>query len=147
MAGVVVMPYALDSKTVDSSTVSQTITSSEDGLSSVTVNPYTVESVTVSAATSEQIITPTNADAISSVTVNAAPLQNRTVDASIVQIQVSRSTSNYYGLRTVTINAVTSSIDQNIQAENIKQGVTILDVTGTLEEADYDSIYNALLEI
>ena len=147
LAGVVVMPYALDSKTVDSSTVSQTITSSEDGLSSVTVNPYTVESVTVSAATSEQIITPTNADAISSVTVNAAPLQNRTVDASIVQIQVSRSTSNYYGLRTVTINAVTSSIDQNIQAENIKQGVTILDVTGTLEEADYDSIYNALLEI
>lgn len=144
---------SLQSKTVDSSTTSQTVTpdGSNYGLSSVTVNPYTVESVTVSATTSEQTITPTNADAISSVTVNAAPLQNRTVDASTAQIQVSRTSSSYYGLRTVTINAVTSSIDSNIQAGNIKDGVTILGVTGTYQGTpippDYDTIYNALLEI
>ena len=144
---------SLQSKNVDSSTVSQTVTpdGSNYGLSSVTVNPYTVESVTVSATTSEQTITPSNADAISSVTVNAATLQNRTVDASTAQIQVSRTSSSYYGLRTVTINAVTSSIDSNIQAGNIKDGVTILGVTGTYEGTpippDYDTIYNALIEI
>ncbi len=125
----------LGAKTVNSSTSSQTVTpdSGDYGLSSVTVNPYTVESVTVNATTTEQTITPTNADAISSVTVNAATLQNRTVDPSTAQIQVSRTSSSYYGLRTVTVNAVTSSIDSNIQAGNIKDGVTILGVTGTFE--------------
>ena len=125
----------LGAKTVNSSTSSQTVTpdSGDYGLSSVTVNPYTVESVTVNASTSEQTITSTNADAISSVTVNAAMLQNRTVDPSTAQIQVSRTGSSYYGLRTVTVNAVTSSIDSNIQAGNIKDGVTILGVTGTFE--------------
>ena len=40
-SSVTVNPYVLDSKTVDSSTVSQTIVSDEDGLSQVTVNPVT----------------------------------------------------------------------------------------------------------
>ena len=39
-----------------------------------------------------------------------------------------------YELASVTINAVTSSIDQNIIADNIREGVTILGITGTLEE-------------
>ena len=122
----------LGSKTVDSSTVSQTVTpaSGDYGLSSVTVNPYTLETATVNASTSSQTITPTNANGLSSVTINAAPLQNRTVDASTVQLDITRSDSAYYGMRHVYINAVTSSIDSNIQAENIKNGVTILGVTG-----------------
>lgn len=33
----------------------------------------------------------------------------------------------------VTVNAVTSAIDSNIQAENIKNGVTILGITGTAQ--------------
>lgn len=40
-SSVTVNPYVLDSKTVDASTISQTIVSDEDGLSSVTVNPVT----------------------------------------------------------------------------------------------------------
>lgn len=40
--------------------------------------------------------------------------------------------SGYSGNGFVTVNAVTSSIDSNIKAENIKDGVTILGVTGTL---------------
>ena len=40
----------------------------------------------------------------------------------------------YTGLGTVTVNAVTSSIDSNITPENIKQGVSILGVEGTLRE-------------
>jgi hypothetical protein len=39
----------------------------------------------------------------------------------------------YDGLSSVTVNAVTSSIDGNIQAGNIKKDVTILGITGTYE--------------
>ena len=39
-----------------------------------------------------------------------------------------------YELASVTVTAVTNEIDSNIQAGNIKDGVTILGVTGTLEE-------------
>ena len=35
-----------------------------------------------------------------------------------------------------TVRAVTSSIDNNIQPENIKQGVSILGVEGTLTEEE-----------
>ena len=41
----------------------------------------------------------------------------------------------YTGLSKVTINAVTSDIDDNIVAENIKEGVEILGVTGTYEQS------------
>ena len=128
-------PPADENITVDSSTSSQTVTPGSGNLfiKSVTVNPYTVETASVNASTAEQVITPANADALSSVTVNAAPLQNRTVDASTVQLDVQRSSADYYGLRHVYVNAVTSSIDSNIQAGNIKDGVTILGVTGTYE--------------
>ena len=36
------------------------------------------------------------------------------------------------GYKRITVNPVTSSIDSNIQAGNIKNGVTILGVTGNL---------------
>ena len=41
--------------------------------------------------------------------------------------------SGYSGFGTLTVNAVTSSIDANITAGNIKKDVTILGVTGTYE--------------
>lgn len=41
----------------------------------------------------------------------------------------------YNALTSVTVNAVTASIDSNIQAQNIKKDVSILGVTGTLESA------------
>ena len=50
--------------------------------------------------------------------------------------------SPYNGFNSVNVSAVTSSIDQNITAENIKSGVSILGVTGTHE----DGILEALLE-
>lgn len=40
---------------------------------------------------------------------------------------------NYNGITSVEVSAVTSNIDENIKAENIKSGVEILGVTGTLE--------------
>lgn len=56
--------------------------------------------------------------------------QDKTVSPSI-SLQSVTFDSGYTGLGTVTINAVTSAIDNNIQAGNIKLGTTILGVTGT----------------
>ena len=42
--------------------------------------------------------------------------------------------TNYDGLSKVTINAVTSDIDSDIKDTNIRKGIDILGVTGTLEE-------------
>lgn len=56
--------------------------------------------------------------------------QNKTVSPS-TSSQTVEADSGYSGLGTVTVNAVTSAIDANIQAENILDGVTILGVTGT----------------
>lgn len=130
---VTVNPYVLDTKSVNSSTSSQTVNSSADGMSSVTVNSYTLDSKTVDSSTVSQTVT-SSADGLSSVTVNPYTLEAKTVDPSTSsQTIVSSSTD---GLSSVTLNAVTSSIDSNISAENIKQGVTILGVTGTM---NYDS--------
>lgn len=49
-----------------------------------------------------------------------------------VSAQSINPSSGYVGIKQVIINGVTSDIDENIKPENIKQGVTILDVTGNL---------------
>ena len=49
-----------------------------------------------------------------------------------VSAQSVNPSSGYAGIKQVIINGVTSDIDENIKPENIKQGVTILDVTGNL---------------
>lgn len=59
------------------------------------------------------------------------PLQNKTATPSINE-QVITADSGYDGLNSVTINAVTSAIDNNIQPSNIKKDVNILGVVGTL---------------
>ena len=63
------------------------------------------------------------------------------VTPKTTQQTISRSSGKY--INKVTVNPVTSSIDNNIQSENIKKDVTILGVTGTLENGggstlDYD---------
>ena len=59
--------------------------------------------------------------------------QTKTVSPS-TSSQTITPDSNYNALTEVTVNAVTSSIDNNIQAGNIKQGTTILGVTGSVVE-------------
>lgn len=49
-------------------------------------------------------------------------------------LQMITPDSPYNGFSSVTVDAVTNSIDKNIAAGNIKKDVTILGVTGTLEE-------------
>ena len=135
LSRVTVEPYTLDSKTVNSSTAQQVITSSEDGLSSVTVEPYVLDSKTVNSSTAQQVIT-SDKDGLSSVTVEPYTLDSKMVDPSTSQQTV---TSSVDGLSSVTVNAVTSSIDPDIQAGNIKRGVEILGVTGTFDGGSLQS--------
>lgn len=62
---------------------------------------------------------------------DAPELQSKIVSPATTS-QTITADNGYDGLSSVEINAVTNSIDNNIQAENIKSGVTILGVTGTL---------------
>ena len=57
-------------------------------------------------------------------------LQTKSVNPTTSQ-QVVEPDNGYDGLSAVTVGAVTSSIDSNIQAGNIKSGVNILGVNGT----------------
>ena len=98
------------------------------------------KNVNVSAVTSaiDSNITPTNIRAgVSILGVQGnlepdKPNQTKTVDSS-TETQVVRADTGYE-LESVTVNAVTSSIDSNITPENIRKDTTILGVTGTLEE-------------
>ncbi len=57
-------------------------------------------------------------------------LQDKTVTPTTSQ-QTITADEGKDGLGTVTVNAVTAAIDENITAANIKSGVTILGVEGT----------------
>lgn len=170
------------SKTVDCSTASQTVTfdSGYTGLSSVTVNAANLQVINVGPSISYYESTPSlpyigyskvevmpvtasidqniqaanikNGVTILGVTGNYTGAvinnQNKTVNSSTSSQTVTYD-SGYTGLNQVTVNAVTSSIDANITAGNIKKDVVILGVTGTYEGGDveYDAIYDALVQI
>ena len=129
LSSVTINPYVLDSKTVDPSTNSQTITSDADGLSSVIVNAVTssIDS-NISAGNIKNGVTILGVQGTySGQIINN---QNKAVDSSTNSQSITYD-SGYTGLGTVTVNAVTSEIDSNIQAGNIKNGITILGVQGT----------------
>lgn len=74
-----------------------------------------------------------DADGYSKFTVNVQYTgQEKTLNPSKTT-QIILPDSGYNGITKITLNPVTSSIDENIIASNIKQGVSILGVTGTLE--------------
>lgn len=58
-----------------------------------------------------------------------APLTTENATPSTIAQTITSSSG--IGMSSVTVAAVTASIDANIIAENIKNGVTILGVTGT----------------
>lgn len=69
---------------------------------------------------------------LGTVTVKPYTLDSKTVDPSISAFTVNSSAD---GLSSVTLNPVTSSIDSNITASNIKKDISILGVTGTLNSS------------
>ena len=130
LSKVTVEPYTLDSKTVNSSTSQQTVTSSADGLSSVTVNPYTLDSKAVDPSTSEQVVT-SSADGLSSVTVNAV---TSSIDSNIQADNIKKD---------VTILGVTGTYESAPTQPNL-QDVSVTYVSNgnyTLSASDgYDGL-------
>ena len=106
----------------------------EDGWNEVTVDvPGVVnnQDKTVDSSTNTQTVTfDSGYTGLNNVIINPYLLDSKTVDPSTNDITV---TSSADGLSSVTVNPVTSSIDSNIKAGNIKKDVTILGVTGTYE--------------
>lgn len=104
-----------------------------------------LEDVTITPSTSQQTVTAGEGyDGIGTVTVEAVSLENKTVTPSISQ-QTITAGANYNGIGTVTVGAVTSAIDSDIVAGNIKKDVTILGVTGTYEGSGGASYKNVLI--
>lgn len=93
--------------------------------------------ITVRAAETEQVFRAVDSSVAgySVVTVEAAPLEDRTFEPSISK-RILYPREGNYGIKSVTLNPVTSSIDENIVPENIAKGVTILGVEGTMEKLD-----------
>lgn len=99
---------------------------------------------TADSSSNAQTITPPEGYyGLSSVVINPYSAQSKTVDAS-VNSRTIHADQQYDALSSVTINPVTASIDSNITANKIKEGVTILGVTGTVVEAQYDIILSRL---
>lgn len=127
-----------------------TLTPEGDGFSSVdvTVNvdvttPYNngvaageaAQKAKLESATFVSNGTYTKEDGYNSVTVNVpSDINNQEKNATpTTSSQEIVADNGYSGLSKVTISGVTSAIDSNITAGNIKEGVTILGVTGTVD--------------
>lgn len=165
LAEVNIAPYVLDSKTVDASTNDQVVTSDVDGLSSVTVhkaklqtkniNNYTYETIDISKTGKGVYIYPdTNYLGFNRIAGSYIYTARMTVDASTNDVVYTRRdyfqqppynlpsgfADSYTRIRDVKVNKVTAAIDSNIQAGNIKSGVTILGVTGNFQGGDLTTI-------
>ena len=93
-----------------------------------------LEKVTVQSRAEEQTVKPTKYG-FSEITVKAIDilLQEKEV-TPIVEEQTITPDSEYDGLSQVIIKAVDNTIDENIKSENIKKGISILGVSGNVEE-------------
>lgn len=119
----------LQSKTVKSTTSKQTVSpdSGYDGFSSVTVSPIKLQAKSVSPlTTSAKVFPDTGYDGLSQVTVNKMDLVSKTVTPT-KEKQTVLPGAGYDGLSSVVVNG-----DTNLVAANVKKGVSIFGVTGSL---------------
>lgn len=113
-------------KTVTPSTKEQTITPDTGKLlSSVTVSAISTQTKTATPGSTEQTISPDSGKYLSSVTVEAIGTQTKSVTPGASEQTVSPDEGKY-------LSSVTVAGDEDLLAGNIKSGVEIFGVTGTL---------------
>lgn len=124
---------SLQNKTISPTTSQQTVTADNgyDGLGTVTVNAIQTETKTATPTTSSQNIDATSGKYMTRVTVSAIQTETKTATPSTSQQTINATSGKY--MTSVTVSAVTSAIDADIVAGNIKKDVNILGVTGTYE--------------
>ena len=123
----------LQDKTVSPNTISLEITpdTNYDGLSKVTINAVTnAIDKNIKAGNIKKDVA--FLGVAGTYEGEAVEFQDNTVSPT-TECQNVTADEGYDGLGTVIVNSVTSAIDQNIIAENIKKDISILGVTGTYE--------------
>lgn len=119
-----------EEKTVTAGTsVIEVLPSSGKTMKKVNVNPTPTEEKTITAGTSATTVTPTSGKYIKKVTVNPTPSQEKTVTPTAAGFTVNPDTGKL--LSKVSVNG-----DSNLVAENIKNGINIFGILGTLEAAN-----------
>ena len=115
--------------TVEPSILQQVLIPVTDGYSKVTVNP-----VTASIDSDIKADNIRNGITILGVTGSVIELkgQTRTIEPSLTT-QTYTPSSGYNGFTSVTINAVTAAIDNDIAPANIRKGINILGVDGDID--------------
>ena len=140
--------YELSSVTVNAvtSSIDANIQSSniKDGVNMLGVACNVVEynptrNETVTPSTTQQTISNSSANQLDTVVIDAVNLEVANVSPTTSSQQLTPSGSNL-GFSQVNVDAVTSSIDANITAENIKNGVNILGVTGNYQGSGAHSV-------
>lgn len=81
------------------------------------------------------------------INIPTASIQELKVAIPTTSVQTIRPDTGYDAIAEVSVAAVTSAIDANIVASNIKSGVTILGVTGTFEGAGDVMLYATVQEM
>lgn len=131
------------------------------GMDSITIlEPYMANPVVDASCNTFTVSTPPHDSSgrvyygMDSVTVNAPVMKAITLvgnkDSSTVYNIVDEGdvAAGYVGIEQVTIPPVNASVDSNIVPVNIKDGVTILGVTGVYnQDFDYAILYNKLISI
>lgn len=111
-----------------------------NGFTSVTVNVNTVKNQDKTITANGTYTPDAGYTGFGKVTVNINTVNNTVNNTNLTVTPKTTSqsftpASPYTGYGNVAVNAVTSAIDSNITAANIKSGVKILGVTGTLQAA------------
>lgn len=120
-----------------------------DGIANVTVEGYTPKTEPIEIVPRRwEIVIPVDTDLVDgwgTITVDAYTPVTETVTIT-PQRQAARylPSPDVDGYREVTVQGVTSDIDQNIKPENIKKDVEILGVTGTLESGGGDNGFSLI---
>ena len=126
----------IESLSIMPTTSSQTITASGgvDGYSPISVSAVT-------SSIDNNIISENIKSGVSILGVSGSVIEKNTTVLSITpstSAQMHTPSNPYNGYDEVSVDAVTSSIDSNIIAGNIKKDVTILGVTGTYDAGGGD---------